>query len=208
MPDPMETTEEVLWFGPGGTPLPDAAGAASCEIVEYVDGVSVRRTYADLDAAPVEVDVAVPDFVRESEDWTKGTWDLFGDHDDGMYREIDTRTVLFRSLGWDTMSIGEQRSAVCAFLELPVWEAAPAKLQGEVYEWLRATAPGGAAETKTLEDRRAVARDDADAKLRRWEQALEDTLAAFYARQLEALVARLRGPKARRGTRHWKDEGG
>lgn len=205
MSDQTEVRTEALWFDAAGAALPSKEGAAFCEIVELLGDTPLRRTYASLDGGEPAV-VAASDAVRASEDWIKtGTWDLWGDHDDEPnYRPIDTRSVLFRTLNWDTLDVAAQRTALMALMELPAWDAAPDKLKGESYEWLRGT--GASSETKTLETKRADLRDAAEWKIARWEQALEDVLERFYARKAEQLIARLRGPAARRGTRHWKDE--
>lgn len=51
-------------------------------------------------------------------------------------------------------------------------------------------------------DREALRRKAAE-RLERWETLLEDLLVKHFERQEEVVVARLRGTKVRRGTRHW-----
>lgn len=137
----MEATSDVQWFAPDGTPLPSPEGASAAEITEYLDGVPVRRTYGTLDPAVADVSIEAPDFVCESEDWLKSSWDLWADQArrDGTveYRPVDTLDGLFTSRGLHHLTPAEQRTAVCHLLELPVWDAAPETLKGEVYEWLR-----------------------------------------------------------------------
>lgn len=200
------TTTEERWFDADGNPLPSANGAASVEVHELVDGVPFRRTYATLNGpVPQGTPVDALDFLSDNEDQAKGSWDLY-DSADGVLFPVETRGQLFRWLNIHDRDRATQVAHLCSFLELPVWDAAPEKLQGEVYGWLRSMT-SGEAEAKTLEagleTKRQRLREVAEERIVRWETALEDLLVRFYERQREVVLARLTGTKARKGTRHW-----
>jgi hypothetical protein len=206
----MIETHSVAWFAADGGALPTADGAASCEVTEYLDGVPVRRTYADLDGDGEAATVPDPGVV-ESEDWLRGgTWDLYADGEPAT-----TMAGLLATLDMDGLRPSELRSAVCHLLELPFWDAAPAELKQEVYAWLREPPSAPPAEAKVSPARggggdaaspgaRSAARRRAAERIDRAEAAIDDLLTRFYERQERVVLARLKGTKARQGTRHWR----
>lgn len=208
-----ETTE--TWIGADGNVLPDRNGAVAVEINQVDnDGLIVQRTYATLEGGKP----TTPFTDVEDEDQTQAlSWDLWVEDADGALKPVDTLDEFWAAFELEDETGLELVSQVCHILELPVWDVAPEKLQTEVYAWLRKQSPGAKNQEKALPveylqtdalpfpvgEKREAARVESDVRIRRWEQSVEDLLTSFYDRQQEVVLARLRGTKARRGTRHW-----
>lgn len=135
---------EADFFDAGGLPTDDPAEAAYIEITEYAgDGTALRRTY--MGGMPGEGEpeqgATNQDITVEDQDTLKGkTWDIYAVVD-GIWTKATTLPLLLRALDVQDSAVAQQRAAVCSFLELPAWEAAPDGLKTAVYAWLRALGP-------------------------------------------------------------------
>lgn len=150
------------------------------ETVERDDaGRELVRTYAERGPGDGPGALMVSD-----QDWLKTTWDLWTVDDGGIYAPLTTLAELAELHDWPV----DERAralALAGFLELPVWDVAPAALREEAYAYLREHLQRVAVDdvgTKTL-------RDAAHALVTGWEAQLAGALEAFYAaREAEVLA--------------------
>lgn len=194
----MAIEVRALWFDADGQPLDeerrDRAVTVELEEYETETGYVLQRTYATLDYED-DLDNTVA-FAPLNSDFTKGTWDLTVTTPIGLKR-VETFAELRTLLGEDRL-----REQLTGMMELPVWDVAPEDVKRGAYAWLR----GQAGETKQLapDAGREALREDWYDFVLRWEARLSDVLERFYERQEAVVLARLRGTKIRRGTRHWE----
>lgn len=106
--------------------------AVSAEIVEYMDGIEVRRTHWIQGAAPLDRE---PEVDVEDQDLIKGEWDLWC-WNDGEVRLVETLEQLQQVFGSDDF-----RLQLGALMGTPAWVSAPEPLRTQANDYMVATRP-------------------------------------------------------------------
>lgn len=127
-----DTTVAYWWDADGLATTADRA--VSGEIVEYLGGVDVRRTYLE----PPLIDFAEVDYEVEDADLIKGTWDLY-DPDGELVTTLPQLRPILGEVGF--------RRALGSFMATPAWVQAPAELRLEANAYLVLTRPGSSPQT-------------------------------------------------------------
>jgi len=137
----MKVLEEV-WLNGKGERIDSPELAVTGEIHWLDDDGNPQRTY--VDHRPFNEDKGDVLNDREAPPWhgpelwdsTGKTWDLYSLGND---RLVETLEDYLTALGLNDAPLAAQRTDVCIQLQLPSWNAAPQRLQDEVYAWLVAT---------------------------------------------------------------------
>lgn len=129
---------EAMWFDASGLSVSSPQDAAYGEIVEFLDGEPIARTYIQVitggeDALPPIAGPEGGELSIEDQDAPKRTWDVY---DPTTGRPVDTLDGLRRALATDHTLDSEWRAAVLALFAAPSIAAAPQRLRDQMAAFL------------------------------------------------------------------------